>query len=151
MTLVERFDRDVIHRLRRGWLPVARVVLFVVFFWFGALKVVGVSPANALAAALLARTLPWLTFNQFIVGFGVFEMVIGLAFLIPKWARVAMLLLALHMVMTFMPLWLLPRLTWSGFLQPTLEGQYIIKNLVIIALAIGIAAQLKVLHGRARR
>jgi len=41
-----------------------------------------------------------------------------------------------------MPLILLPQVTWSGILVPTLEGQYIIKNLAIIAAAIGIAAHL---------
>lgn len=126
-------------------LPLARTALFVVFFWFGALKVVGTSPANALLAALLARTLPFLTFNQFMVGFGLFEMVIGVAFVIPKRERVALAMLAVHMVMTFLPLWFLPQMAWSGFLTPTLEGQYIIKNVVIIALAVMIASR------RARR
>jgi hypothetical protein len=46
------------------------------------------------------------------------------------------------MVMTFLPLYFLPTVTWSGILVPTLEGQYIIKNLVIIATALGIAAHL---------
>ena len=47
------------------------------------------------------------------------------------------------MIMTFMPLFMLPEVTWSAFLVPTLEGQYIIKNLVIISGAIGIAAHLQ--------
>jgi hypothetical protein len=51
-------------------------------------------------------------------------------------------LLFIHMIMTFLPLIFLPSTTWSGFLVPTLEGQYIIKNLVIIAAAMGIAAHL---------
>lgn len=122
-------------------LLLARASLFIVFFWFGALKVLAVSPANGLVAALLARTLPFFTFNQFIVGFGLFEMLIGLAFVVPKWERVALALLAVHMVTTFLPLLVLPQLTWTGFLTPTLEGQYIIKNVVIIALAVAIAGR----------
>jgi len=47
------------------------------------------------------------------------------------------------MLMTFLPLFILPEVTWSGFLVPTLEGQYIIKNIVIIATAIGIVTNLR--------
>lgn len=47
-----------------------------------------------------------------------------------------------HMITTAMLLFILPQVTWSGFFVPTLEGQYIIKNFLIIATAIGIAANL---------
>jgi uncharacterized membrane protein YkgB len=50
------------------------------------------------------------------------------------------------MVTTFMPLFLIPQETWAGFFVPTLEGQYIIKNFVLIAAAIGIAANLHPLN-----
>jgi hypothetical protein len=53
-----------------------------------------------------------------------------------------MLLAAWIAYRTFMPLFIIPDATWSGFLVPTLEGQYIIKNLVVIATAIGIIAHL---------
>ena len=49
-------------------------------------------------------------------------------------------LLFIHMVTTAGPLFFLPRETWSGFLVPTLEGQYIINNVMIIAVAIATAA-----------
>ena len=39
-------------------------------------------------------------------------------------------------------LFVIPSVTWSGMMVPTMEGQYIIKNLVIIAAAIVIAAHL---------
>jgi hypothetical protein len=52
------------------------------------------------------------------------------------------------MITTFMPLFLLTEETWSGFLIPTLEGQYIIKNLVVIAAAMGIAAHLEPIKGK---
>lgn len=123
-------------------MPVARIGLFVVFFWFGALKVVGLSPASGLVQQLFAETIPFISFDAFLIGFGVFECIIGVLFLIKGFERVVMPLLLVHMVTTFLPLFYLPQETWSGFLVPTLEGQYIIKNLVIIALAIGIAAHL---------
>lgn len=139
---LDSFDKTVIGIMRKAQLPFARTALFVVFFWFGALKVYGASPANPLVENLLRKTLPFVTFSQFILFFGIYEMVIGITFLIPKLERLAIALLAVHMVTTIMPLVFLPAVTWQAFLVPTLEGQYIIKNLVIMALAAGIAASL---------
>jgi uncharacterized membrane protein YkgB len=122
--------------------PSARLGLFVVFFWFGVLKVIGMSPASELVESLFNESIPWLSFTTFIVLFGLFECLIGILFLIPGCERIVIPLLFLHMTATFLPLFILPQLTWSGFMVPTLEGQYIIKNLTIIAAAIGIAAHL---------
>ena len=135
-------DHLIINFFKKYSFPLARVAIFIVFFWFGALKVIGASPASPLVAGLLGRTLPFMTFPTFITLFGVFEMMIGLLFLIPHAERVAIIFLFIHMITTLVPLALLPSVTWSGPFIPTLEGQYIIKNLVIIALAFGIAAHL---------
>ncbi len=146
---VERLDARIIYTLRRLRQPVSRVALFIVFFWFGVLKLFDASPANPLVQNLLEKTLPFISFDSFIIFFGCFEMLIGILFLIKGAERIAIPLLAAHMVTTTMPLVLLPAVTWSGFLIPTLEGQYIIKNIVIIALAIGLAAELHPLPHRA--
>jgi hypothetical protein len=47
------------------------------------------------------------------------------------------------MIIVCSPLVFVPELTWKSFLVPTLEGQYIIKNIVVIALAFGVAANTK--------
>lgn len=138
-------DVKIIHFFRRVSIPVARFGLFVVFFWFGLLKVLGLSPATPLVADLFSQTVHFMDFGTFIVLFGLFECLIGLMFAIKGLERVVIPLLFIHMLTTFMPLFLLPSQTWSGFLVPTLEGQYIIKNLVIIAAAIGIASHLHAL------
>ena len=135
-------DIEIIHFFRKISGPVARIGLFVVFFWFGILKVIGASPDSPLVQALFERTIHFMPFPVFLVAFGLFEMLIGILFLIRGCERVVIPLLFLHMITTFMPLFLVPQATWTGFLVPTLEGQYIIKNLVIIAAAIGIAAHL---------
>lgn len=122
-------------------MPLARFSLFLVYFWFGALKIFSTSPANPLVDSLLQKTLPFLTFNQFIICFGIFEMAIGLLFLIPKAFKVAVFFFFIHMVTTFLPLLLLVDQTWQSFLTPTLEGQYIIKNLVLVALVIILIAK----------
>lgn len=141
-------DLELIHFFRKAFEPMARFGLFVVFFWFGALKVIGMSPASPLVEALFEKTISWMPFSSFIILFGLFEVLIGILFLIPKAERLVIPLLFFHMITTFMPLFLVPGATWSGFLIPTLEGQYIIKNLVIIAAAIGTAAHLHPLPRR---
>ncbi len=143
---IERLDVSLIKFFRRLSVPAARFGLFVIFFWFGALKVVGLSPASQLVQQLFERTVPIMSFSTFIIIFGVFECIIGLLFIVPGAERVVIPLLFIHMITTFMPLFFLPAVTWSGWFVPTLEGQYIIKNLVIIAAAIGIAAQLHPLN-----
>jgi hypothetical protein len=147
---LEKIDSQIIHILRSMSMPFARFALFVVFFWFGILKIIGTSPANPLVMDLMNTTLPFMTWDVFIVLFAIYEMIIGISFLIPRLERLAIALLLPHMVMTILPLVFLQSITWQGFMTPTLEGQYIIKNLVIIALAMGIAAHLHPMHSKKR-
>jgi uncharacterized membrane protein YkgB len=114
----ERLDATIIHVLRRLHKPISRLALFVVFFWFGILKIFDASPANPLVQELLTRTLPGLSFHSFIIFFGCFEMLIGILFLFRGFERVAIFFLVPHMMTTIMPLVLLPAVTWSGFLVP---------------------------------
>ncbi len=146
MSEIQKIDSSLIKFFKNYSQPFARISLFVVYFWFGILKILATSPANPLVAALLHQTLPFLTFQMFIVFFSLYEMLIGILFLFPKFDRLTFLLFALHMVTTFLPLIFLPTVTWQGFMTPTLEGQYIIKNLVLIGLAMAIAGNLKPLQ-----
>ena len=139
---IQTVDARAIHFFRRVSVPMARFGLFVIFFWFGFLKVVGLSPASPLVQHLFEKTISQSGAHFFIIGFGVFECIIGILFIIRGLERIVIPLLFIHMISTFMPLFILPGDTWSGFLVPTMEGQYIIKNLVIIACAMGIAAHL---------
>jgi uncharacterized membrane protein YkgB len=139
---IKSIDIKLIHFFRRVSVPLARFGLFVVFFWFGILKVIGLSPASGLVQQLFESTVPFMGFHLFLILFGYFECLIGILFLIKGTERVVIPLLFIHMITTFGPLLLLPSETWSGFMVPTLEGQYIIKNLVIIAAAVGVAAHL---------
>lgn len=139
---IHKTDAEVIRFFRKVSVPAARIGLFIIFFWFGILKVIGLSPASGLVQRLFETTIPWIPFSVFLIGFGLFEVLIGTLFLIRGAERVVIPLLFIHMITTFMPLFLLPQETWSGFLTPTLEGQYIIKNVALIAAAFGIAAHL---------
>lgn len=124
--------------------PLGRFALFLIYAWFGALKVFGMSPASRMVLELQHRTLPALIGDHtFMVVFGLFEILIGVLFVIPRAERVALVLFAAHMVMTVLPLFCLPHMAWTGWFVPTLEGQYIIKNIALIAIAVSIAARLE--------
>jgi uncharacterized membrane protein YkgB len=135
---------------RKLGVPLARAAILVVYAWFGILKVFGASPANPLVQALLERTLPFISFERFILFLGVYEVAIGVVFTIPRLERFAFAMVVPHLVMTAGPLVFLPAVAWSGFLVPTLEGQYIIKNVLIVATVAGLAAQLQLQQAQAR-
>ncbi|HEY0980172.1 MAG TPA: hypothetical protein VGE18_02060 [Candidatus Paceibacterota bacterium] len=140
---IRQIDRSLIAFFRRISVPFARLALFVIFFWFGTLKLIGLSPAGTLVHTLFDATLAGIiSFGVFYTLFALFEMLIGILFLIKGAERAVMPLLLIHMVTTALPLFLLPSMTFTGTLVPTMEGQYIIKNLALIAAAIGIVSHL---------
>lgn len=145
---ISNIDSMIINFFVKLREPIARLSLFVVFFWFGILKVLERSPASAVMEDLFERTIPIMEFKLFLTAFGTFECLIGILFLIRGMERVVMPLLLIHMITTFGPLVLLSHDMWSGFLTPTLDGQYIIKNLAIISVAISIAASLKPINSK---
>ncbi len=137
------FDFKFISWAQKNMLWFARIALFVVYFWFGILKVFGLSPAGELVHALFDKTIHFMPFGTFYTLFALFEVVIGILFLIPKFTRVAIFLLFLHLITTTMPLILLANMIWTHPFVPTLEGQYIIKNILIIGLALVLVANTK--------
>jgi hypothetical protein len=112
-----------------------RLALGLVFLWFGALKLIpDVSPAERLAGATIER----LSFGLVAPDVAVVGLLIG------RWMRVTLLLLYVQMVGTLTPLLLFTSETFSSFpLVPTLEGQYIIKNAVLIAGGIVLGATVR--------
>lgn len=81
-------------------------------------------------------------FSVFYALFSVFEITIGILFLLRGFERVAIFLLGLHLITTALPLIFLPHIAWQALLVPTLEGQYIIKNVLIVASAVVIGSKL---------
>ena len=120
-----------------------RISLGIVFLWFGALKFFpGLSPAQDLAG----RTIEALTFgfikpNISLPVLAAWECIIGLGLITGIWMRATIFLLMLQMIGTLTPVVLFPG---EVFLKPpyapTLEGQYIIKNLVLMSAAIVLGA-----------
>lgn len=136
----EALDLQVIHFFKQTAIPLARIALFIVFFWFGAIKLLGLSPAGPLAEALTTRTVGSELFTPLFIAIALLECAIGIFFLIPKAVRIVIPLLFFHLLIVCSPLVLVPDMTWHAPLVPTLEGQYIIKNIVIVAVAFYVAA-----------
>jgi uncharacterized membrane protein YphA (DoxX/SURF4 family) len=132
--LVERYlgpaDRAVTRWMARAGVPILRVGMGVVFFWFGILKLFpGLSPAED----LVRNTVYFVPPEVFIPVLAVWETLIGLGLITGQFMRLTLLLLFLQMPGTALPLVLLPEVVWTAFPYGlTLEGQYIIKNLALI-------------------
>jgi uncharacterized membrane protein YkgB len=143
---IEAVDLQLIHWFQKWYKPLARGSLFVVYFWFGILKVFGLSPATPLAEALTLRTVGAQWFDPLFFSLAIVECIIGLLFLFPKLTRLAIAIMVAHMVLVCSPLILLPDMVWVHPFVPSLEGQYIIKNVVLLAVAISIASTVQPLE-----
>jgi len=136
---LKKFDLKLITFLNRVSLPALRISLGIVFIWFGVLKLFGNSPAND----LITKTIYWFNPDVFIPILGIWEAAIGLCLLVPSFIRVGLFLLALQMPGTFLPLVLLPEVCFVSIpFNLTLEGQYIVKNLVLIGAAMAVGSRL---------
>ena len=129
---------DHVDRRISGWMEkygfvVLRVSLGVIFVWFGALKPLGISPAEE----LVKRTVYWFPPDPFVSILGWWEVAIGVCLLVRPLIRLGVLLLFLQMPGTMLPLVLLPEVCFTQApFGLTIEGQYIVKNLVLIGAAI---------------
>jgi uncharacterized membrane protein YkgB len=129
-------EERVIGWMARKGPAFTRVALGIVFLWFGVLKFMPMpTPIDALAE----RTLGMITLHRFrpelcLHALATWECLIGLGLLVGRFLRLTLILLFLQMPGTFLPLILLPNVTWVHFpVFPTFEGQYIIKNIVLIS------------------
>jgi uncharacterized membrane protein YphA (DoxX/SURF4 family) len=143
---MEPIDVRITHGLARIGIPMLRIGLGIVFLWFGILKFFpGLSPAEDLAA----RTIQTLSFGAVTPSLSlpvlaIWESLIGLGLISGRYLRATLLLLVVQMAGTITPLVLFPVETWTRFpYAPTLEGQYIIKNIVLVAAAIVVGATVR--------
>jgi len=146
LTSLEPVDIRITTWMARHGVTLTRLALGVVFLWFGAIKLV---PGWSPAADLAARTIEQLSFGvvQPVTGLAllaVWESLIGIGLLTGRLLRLTLLLLFLQMPGTMLPLVFFPSETFVAFpYSPTLEGQYIIKNLVLVGAAIVIGATVR--------
>ena len=118
----------------------------LVYTWFGILKFFpGLSPAETLAK----NTLELLTFGLIpakvnLILLAIIEVSIGLLFLSGKVTRFLLVLAIIHMICTFSPLFFFPSDSFTNPpFFPTLLGQYIGKNIIIIAALLTLKQQAK--------
>jgi len=118
-----------------------RYSLGIIYIWFGILKPFGLSPAQE----LVENTVYWFDNPKtFVPILGWWEVVIGLTMCIKPLIRVSIFLLFIQMPGTFLPLILLPEVCFNNFpFGLTLEGQYIIKNLIIISAALVVGSTVR--------
>ncbi len=131
--------------IRHGIL-LLRISVGIIFVWFGVLKFFpDLSPAQGIAI----NTIDKLTFglidkNITILLLALWETLIGIGLIFGKYLRVTLFLLFLQMLGAMMPLLLFPMETFSHFpYAPTLEGQYIIKNLVLISAGLVVGSTVR--------
>ncbi len=124
-------DRYLLREMHL-WAPdILRIALGLVFFWFGCLKLAGISPA----APLVAATYSFLPLDIFLLVLGVWEVAIGLGLLLSRCLRSTLVLLWLQMLGTLFALVLNPTIFFIGgnFFALSLQGEFVIKNLVLLA------------------
>ncbi len=137
----DHLDRSITGWMAQHGITILRVGLGVIFLWFGALKLVpGLSPAEDLVRSTIFFVPPHLA--QPVLA--LWEMAIGLGLLLGRYLRLTLLLLFAQMAGTALPLVLLPDAVWTQFPYGlTLEGQYIVKNMVVIGAAIVIGGTVR--------
>src|SRR6266478_2838914 len=98
------WDDSILAALQRWSVPGLRLALGLVFLWFGALKVFGVSPITP----MLRETYTFMALPIFTVVLGVWEMLIGVGLVFKQALRLTLCLMCLHLAGTFAALWLAP-------------------------------------------
>ena len=146
ITRFDRLDRAIVRWMSGNGITALRLSLGIVFLWFGVLKYFPhMSPAETLASdTILVLTLGHIGPHISLPILATWECLIGLGLLTGTAKRATLFLLFAQMLGTLFPLFFFPARTFSVVpFVPTLEGQYIIKNLVLISAGIVIGATVR--------
>ncbi|MBN4071417.1 hypothetical protein JYT72_02785 [Crocinitomix catalasitica] len=134
----------MINYFQKNSLAALRICIGLCFLWFGILKLIpGCSPACEIAVA----TVEQLSFGLLdgFLGFkilGILEMIIGVNLITKFLLRPTLYILITHLIFTFSTFLITPELMFGDkFGALSLEGQYVIKNVVFIFAAFVMLAQ----------
>lgn len=138
---IDRIDGAITRFLQRWSITVLRISVAVVFIWFGALKVFDVTPVTE----LVANTVYWVDPDWFVPLLGVFEIAVGAGLLARRALRLVLALFALQMTGTFLVLAVQPEVAFrdGNPLLLTVEGEFVIKNLVLLAAGMVVGATVR--------
>jgi len=136
---ISELERRVAMLVRPYSLAMLRMSLGVVFIWFGALKVAKVTPVEA----LVANTVPWVDASWFVPLLGTVEVVVGIALIAGRRMTVVSFILVAHLTGTFLVLVTQPQVAFQhgNPLLLTTEGEFVIKNVVLIAAGLVLASR----------
>src|SRR5437870_3928448 len=138
---IDAIDSAVTTVLERYGITALRIALAVVFIWFGTLKVIGRSPVED----LVKDTIYFLPQDTFFIIIGVWEIIIGIGLLVPVALRLTLALFWLQMAGTFLSLIILPGRAFQDGnpLLLAVTGEFVIKNLVLIAAGLVIRSTVR--------
>ena len=142
----DRVDPAIVRWMGKNGIPLLRISLGIVFVWFGLLKFFpGLSPAQELVGATISdMTFGAVSPQVSLPVLAAWECVIGLGLVSGRLLRLTLFLLFLQMPGTLAPLFLYPELCFTRPpYAPTIEGQYIIKNVVLISAGIVVGATVR--------
>lgn len=144
-TRIRSLDLKIIGFLRRRSVTLLRVSLGIVFLWFGALKVTGATPVTDLVASVVY----WVDPDWFVPTLGVLEMVVGAGLIAARGMRLVLLLFVIQMVGTFLVLILRPDIAFQNGNPAllTVEGEFVVKNLVLLSAGLVVGAGVRALPG----
>ncbi len=139
-------ENIVTHWMAKHGIAFLRISIGIIFLWFGVIKYFpGLSPIEDLAL----RTTRVLTFNLFsndamAKGLATLECLIGIGLIIGKFLRATLLLLLLQLIGAILPVFIFTSEVFKIIpLVPTLAGQYIIKDIIIISAGILIGSTVR--------
>ena len=137
----DRFDTKAVTWLSRWSIPLLRVSLGVVFVWFGALKVLDITPVSD----LVGNTVYWVDPDWFVPVLGLAEIVIGVGLILGVWLRTVLALFLLQMAGTFLVLVILPEVAFSdgNVFKLTVEGEFVVKNLVLLTAGLVVGSTVR--------
>lgn len=140
---LDQADAVLVRFMTEHGLRLLRLAIAIVYLWFGGLKLIGASPAGE----LVVKTVFWLPPRTALLFIGSWEVLIGIGLLVahPLVLRATLLLLWLQIAGTFQIFFLLPQEVFErgNPLLPTLEGQYALKNIVLITAGLVIGSTVR--------
>lgn len=137
---MQRVERTVVGFLHRNRVSILQATLGLVFLWFGALKLTLTTPV----AELVTTTIPFIPETLLLVLLGLWEVGIGVLLLWGRFVRTMLVLFLAQMLGTFSVILLQPQVAFQGNnpLLLSIEGEFVIKNLVLVAAGLSVGGQL---------
>lgn len=146
--LLDRLDAKVVGFMSTYATLIIRISLGIVFVWFGLLKVIGTSPVYDLTSQVVY----WLPSELFVPLLGIWEVAIGVGLLLGKALRAILSLLFIQLGGTFLVLIIRPEIAfqYGNPLLLTVEGEFVVKNLVLIAAGLAVGSTVRYGHKKKR-